>query len=90
MHAHVPTLETGKKTAAEKAIEFLGGASAVAKILDLPNPQAVSNWKTRGVPIEHCPAVEAAVSERGGDITRRDFRPLDWQRIWPELVEKAA
>lgn len=24
--------------------------------------------------------------ETGGQVTRRDLRPLDWWRIWPELI----
>jgi hypothetical protein len=88
MNATDQTPETGEKSAAERAIDLVGGPTTVAKILNLPNPQAVSNWKTRGVPIDHCAALEAAVMAAGGDITRRDFYPDDWQRIWPELAEK--
>lgn len=39
---------------------------------------------TRGaVPIEHCVAIERLTA---GAVTRRDLRPGDWYRIWPELV----
>jgi DNA-binding transcriptional regulator YdaS (Cro superfamily) len=84
------TPEAGAKSPAEQAIELLGGATAVAKMLDLRNPQTVSNWKSRGVPPEHCPAIEAAVAARGGSLTRRDFRPDDWHRFWPEPAAQAA
>jgi DNA-binding transcriptional regulator YdaS (Cro superfamily) len=43
----------------------------------------VSNWRVRGVPISQCSAIESATS---GAVTRRDLRPDDWHRIWPELV----
>ena len=45
---------------------------------------AIGNWKQRGVPIEKCPEIE-----RFGKpvVTRRDLRPDDWHRIWPELAE---
>lgn len=45
-------------------------------------------WRTgrRPVPLEHCAAIERATS---GAVTRRDLRPDDWQRIWPELAELA-
>ena len=32
---------------------------------------------------ELCVAIEQAT---GGAVTRRDLRPDDWHRIWPELV----
>ena len=31
----------------------------------------------------NCTAIELATR---GQVTRRDLRPLDWHRIWPELV----
>jgi DNA-binding transcriptional regulator YdaS (Cro superfamily) len=49
---------------------------------------AVNQWKDQGrcVPLEHCVAIERAT---GGAVTRRDLRPDDWHRIWPELVTEA-
>lgn len=47
--------------------------------------QAISNWNSRGVPIEHCTAIEKATK---GAVTRKDLRPNDWQAIWPELAKK--
>jgi DNA-binding transcriptional regulator YdaS (Cro superfamily) len=45
---------------------------------------AVSNWRGRGnVPTEHCAGIEAATK---GIVNRRDLRPDDWQKIWPELA----
>jgi len=32
---------------------------------------------------EYCVAIEVATA---GAVTRRDLRPDDWHRIWPELV----
>lgn len=32
---------------------------------------------------EHCVCIE---KESGNEVTRRDLRPSDWWRIWPELV----
>ena len=32
---------------------------------------------------ENCTAIELAT---GGVVTRRDLRPDDWHRIWPELI----
>jgi DNA-binding transcriptional regulator YdaS (Cro superfamily) len=49
--------------------------------------QVVVNWRTRGVPIDHCAAVEKASK---GAVRRWDLRPNDWQRIWPELVKVKA
>jgi DNA-binding transcriptional regulator YdaS (Cro superfamily) len=49
-------------------------------------PPSVSDWITgkRSVPIERCVAIERAT---GGEVTRRDLRPDDWQAIWPELAD---
>ena len=34
-------------------------------------------------PAETCVAIERAT---GGQVTRKDLRPNDWQDIWPELA----
>jgi len=49
------------------------------------HPVMVSQWASgvKPVPAERCAAVEAACD---GQVTRRDLRPDDWHRIWPELV----
>lgn len=71
-----------EKTPLEKAADAVGGASQLAALLGV-TPQAVSNWKSSSVPVERCWEIEAAC---GGAVTRRDLRPDDWQRIWPELA----
>jgi len=59
-----------------------GGRAALAKLLNV-TVAAIGNWKMRkSVPVEHCAQIEAAT---GGQVTRRDLRPNDWQQIWPEL-----
>jgi len=54
-------------------------------------PVMVSQWAggVKAVPPERCVAIETATN---GAVTRRDLRPDDWQRIWPELADptKAA
>lgn len=69
----------------KRASEAVGGLAKLAEAIGT-SPQAVSNWRGRGVPIEHCAAIEQASN---GAVTRRDLRPDDWQRIWPELAEPA-
>lgn len=51
-------------------------------------PPLLSQWATgvRSVPIERCLSIEQAT---GGQVSRRDLRPDDWQKIWPELADKA-
>ncbi|MVW72155.1 YdaS family helix-turn-helix protein [Bordetella sp. 15P40C-2] len=46
-----------------------------------------SEWASgrRPVPVERCADIERATD---GAVTRRDLRPHDWARIWPELAEK--
>lgn len=66
-----------------EAIDSLGGVTAVARLCGV-KPPSVWEWKRRGsIPIERCAAIERATS---GAVTRRDLRPNDWHRIWPELA----
>ena len=37
----------------------------------------------RPVASQHCPAIE---KQTGGKVTRKELRPDDWHKIWPELV----
>ncbi|MEF8755966.1 MAG: helix-turn-helix domain-containing protein [Accumulibacter sp.] len=68
-----------------KAIEIIGGPSKTAAVLGV-SPQAVCFWRDgkRRFPAELCAAIERAT---GGAVTRRDLRPDDWARIWPELAD---
>lgn len=70
--------------ALNEAIEHAGGVSALAVAIGVTQ-SAVSNWRSRGVfvPPDHCASIETAAK---GAVTRRDLRPDDWYRIWPELV----
>lgn len=53
------------------------------------SPAVVYQWRAglRPVPVERCAAVEMAT---GNAVTRKDMRPSDWKRIWPELDGVAA
>ena len=72
----------------DKAIEIVGGVGKLAAAVGVVQG-AVSNWRIRGsvVPPEHCATIEAATN---GMVTRRDLRPDDWQKIWPELAAANA
>ncbi|HBC5824681.1 TPA: helix-turn-helix domain-containing protein [Escherichia coli] len=35
---------------------------------------------------ERCVVIE---NETSGEVTRRDLRPLDWERIWPDLNDQS-
>lgn len=61
-----------------KAIEAAGGTSALAKDIGA-SPQQVSNWRTRGVPVEFCPSIERATA---GAVRCEDLRPdVDWEYL---------
>ncbi|MBP7572597.1 MAG: helix-turn-helix domain-containing protein [Rhodoferax sp.] len=64
------------------ACREIGGRLELANALGV-TVAAIGNWKTRGVPIEHCTAIEQRVN---GKVSRRELRPDDWQKIWPELA----
>lgn len=63
-------------------------AASLARKLSI-SPVLISQWKngTRPVPIERCPDIERATN---GAVTRKDLRPDDWARIWPELVHQTV
>lgn len=47
--------------------------------------QHVEHWlKTGRVPVEHCAAIERVTNRK---VTRFQLRPMDWQQIWPEMME---
>lgn len=58
--------------------------SGLARRLEIPTA-LMSQWHTgvRPVPIERAVQIERATL---GVVTRRDLRPDDWERIWPELA----
>ena len=61
-----------------------GRQAGLAHHLGIKPPQ-VADWISRDkpVPVVHMAAIEAYT---GGIVTRRDMRPEDWPRIWPELA----
>lgn len=66
-----------------RAARICGGREVLASHLKV-TPAAIGNWKSRGVPIEHCPEIERLT---GRVVTRQQLRPDDWRRIWPELAD---
>ena len=67
-------------------IDALGGTSAVAARLRI-SKASVSEMRRNGIPdarkIELGAEIEAATDRR---FARWHLRPLDWHRIWPELI----
>ncbi len=74
-----------------KLIDYLSKHGSQTKLANeiAAQPQLVWQWAklVRQVPIERCCAIEVAT---GGAVTRRDLRPNDWQKIWPELAQARA
>lgn len=64
----------------KQLIRDMGGITQVARMAGV-KPPTVSGWKQ--IPSDHAAAIEAALQ---GRVTRRQMRPHDWWRIWPELV----
>lgn len=61
-----------------------GRQSALARAIGAHAPD-VSRWAdgTRPIPVQYGAAIERAT---GGQVTRQEMFPNDWQVIWPELV----
>jgi DNA-binding transcriptional regulator YdaS (Cro superfamily) len=67
-----------------KAIEIVGSQRQLAQVCGVVQT-AVAAWlKRQSVPPEYCALIEKAT---GAAVTRKDLRPLDWQKIWPELAD---
>ncbi len=50
------------------------------------NPVLIRQWAAgRPIPVPHMAAIELA---SGGEVTRQEMCPHEWQRIWPELVSR--
>jgi DNA-binding transcriptional regulator YdaS (Cro superfamily) len=72
----------GSMNSLDKAIKLCGGPSALAGKIGISSAR-LGNWRVRGVPVESWFLIEAATD---GEVTRKDLRPDDWQKIWPELA----
>lgn len=65
-----------------------GRQAALARHLGIKPPQ-VADWISRDkpIPVVHMAAIEVFTE---GEVTRRDMRPDDFSRIWPELADTTA
>jgi DNA-binding transcriptional regulator YdaS (Cro superfamily) len=69
-------ISKGQRGTGTKLAEALGVSPSYLSQLAHP---------TANVSPERCVEIEKAT---GGAVTRRDLRPSDWQRIWPELERR--
>lgn len=87
--------------ALDAAAALLGGRKAMAEQLTRKTGQpigasAIGNWKTRGVPIDHCMPIEDLTAEavlqqgQGEKVTRAQLRPHDYFIHWPDLRQCKA
>ncbi|AOJ10359.1 transcriptional regulator [Burkholderia mayonis] len=71
----------------ERAIAIATSQASLAKAVGVTQ-QTVSNWLTTGViRPEHCSEIERVTD---GEVSRRELRPNDWFRIWPELTNQTS
>lgn len=66
----------------DRAIKACDGLTKLAQAMGL-SPQRITNWRKRGVPVEHCAELEAITNCA---VRRWEMRPNDWFVIWPELI----
>lgn len=71
-----------------RLIEYVKGRGSQRELADKIGitPVLISQWANaaRPVPPERCVEIERATN---GAVTRKDLRPADWHKIWPELIE---
>ena len=62
-----------------------GASSALARACNV-TPACISDviHGNKGVSAERAVEIERATA---GTVTRRDLRPADWFKVWPELVD---
>lgn len=67
-------------------LEEVENSNRFAIRIGVPLP-SISNWrhKKRPVPIDKALLIEAATN---GLVTRKELRPNDWQKFWPELAKQ--
>ena len=70
----------------DKAIEAVGGPAKLAAAIGV-KPQVVTNWRSRGVPAEQCPAIERATRDVGKPVLCEELRP---DVAWGVLREQAT
>ena len=70
----------------DEAIKLCGGLSALAKEINVSSAR-LGNWRLRSVPIEYCLAIETATAR---EVARKDLRPDDWHKIWPDLAAEST
>jgi DNA-binding transcriptional regulator YdaS (Cro superfamily) len=74
-----------------RAISFAGTQVALAKLLKTHDEKIsqphIQKWLKSpiGVPAEHCVSIESETP-----ITRKELRPDDWQKFWPELAADSS
>ncbi|WP_438391113.1 transcriptional regulator [Caballeronia sp. DA-9] len=79
-----------KEHPVERAARIAGGYKALGDLLGVTKG-AVHQWldEKRHVPAVHCPKIETFTG-----VSRKDLRPDDWNKYWPELetprIAKAA
>lgn len=66
------------------AAACVGSMTKLASMIGV-SPPTVHEWKTakRPIPVLRCMSIELATE---GIVTRKDLRPDDWHKIWPELA----
>lgn len=75
-----------RRMSPSEIIDLLGGTSATARKARV-RPSSVSDWRHNGVPEDKLIMLAAELeSISGGQFSRRQHWPCDWQRIWPELL----
>lgn len=72
------------ETIYERVTKAAGGLSRLAAGLG-ESPQAVANWRQRGIPAARCKAVERLTGIRVSEL-----RPHDWRDYWPDEPERAV
>ena len=90
----INTMKNTKPPTPAQLIDALGGPSAIARLItdDKHNepvtPQAVSAWKSQGIPPHRI--TQMALAKRRVLRSSADLEPANWHRLFPELKATTA
>lgn len=74
----------------QRAIDAMGGATRLADAIGV-SIQTLTNWKARGVPAEHCPAIERETRAAGKAVLCEQLRPdIGWDVLRTEPKKRVA
>ncbi len=80
----------GKSECYKEIVERVVAALGISKV-DLGrkfevSKSVVNSWRITGIPGKYCESLERMLENTSDPMTKKDMRPFDWKKIFPELT----